>query len=145
MCTFMLIDRLPCRWQGEARLTHVLIADDSQPLRSALCKVIEEHPGWVCAEALNGRDALRKIQQRAPDVLILDLCMPIMDGLQAARAINQLLPDLPILLCTTDLPPSLVSMARRCGIQGTVSKYNCRQIEMGVEALLRHEPFFCRN
>jgi CheY-like chemotaxis protein len=107
--------------------------------------VIEEHPGWVCAEALNGRDALRKIQQRAPDILILDLCMPVMDGLQAARAINKLLPDLPILLCTTDLPASLVSMARHCGIRGTVSKYNCRQIEMGVEALLRHEPFFCRN
>jgi two-component system chemotaxis response regulator CheY len=126
-------------------LTQVLIADDSQPLRSALCKVIEEHPGWVCAEALNGRDALRKIQQRAPDILILDLCMPVMDGLQAARAINKLLPDLPILLCTTDLPSSLVSMAMRCGIRGTVSKLDSRQIEMGIEALLRHEAFFCWN
>jgi len=126
-------------------LTQVLIADDNQPLRTALCKAIEDHPGWVCAEARNGPDALRKIQQGAPDILILDLCMPVMDGLQAARAINKLLPDLPILLCTTYLPPSLISMARRCGIQGTVSKHNLRQIEMGVEALLRHEPFFCRN
>jgi DNA-binding NarL/FixJ family response regulator len=126
-------------------LTRVLIADDSVPLRSGLRKLIEEHTGWVCAEALNGRDAIRKIQQLAPDILILDLCMPVMDGLQAARAISKLVPDLPILLCTSDLPPSLLSMAQGCGIQGTVSKYDRRQIISGIEALLRHETFFCRN
>jgi len=107
--------------------------------------LIEEHTGWVCAEALNGRDAIRKIQQLAPDILILDLCMPVMDGLQAARAINKLVPNLPILLCTSDLPPSLLSMAQGCGIQGTVLKYDRRQIISGIEALLRHETFFCRN
>src|ERR1700739_1114014 len=104
-------------------LTRVLIADDSVPLRSGLRKLIEEHAGWVCAEALNGRDAIGKIQQFAPDVVILGLCMSVMDGLQTARAIRKLLPDLPILLCTTDLPPSLVSMAQNYGIRGTVSKY----------------------
>ena len=126
-------------------MTQVLIADDSHCLRSALCKLIEEHPGWVSAQALNGRDAIKKIQEHAPDILILGLCMPVMDGLQAARTISNLLPDLPILLYTTDLPPALVSMAQRCGIQGTVSKYDSRQIVSGIEALLRRETFFCRN
>ena len=126
-------------------MIQVLIADDSHCLRSALCKLIEEHPGWVCAEALNGRDAIKKIQQHAPDILILGLCMPVMDGLRAAGAISKLLPDLPILLYTTDLPPSLVSMAQDCGIQATVSKYDPGQIISGIEALLRHETFFCEN
>lgn len=126
-------------------MTQVLIADDSIPLRSGLRKLIEEHPGWVCSEARNGREALRKIETCAPDILILDLCMPVMDGLQTARAISKLLPSLPILLCTTGLPPSLVSLAQRCGIRGTVSKLDSRQIEMGIEALLRHEAFFCWN
>src|SRR5579864_6783030 len=126
-------------------LTRVLIADDSILLRSGLRKLIEEHAGWVCAEALNGRVAVTKVQQLAPDILILDLCMPVIDGLQAARTINKLVPDLPILLCTSDLPPSLVSMAQGCGIQGTVSKYDRHQIISGIEALLRHETFFCRN
>jgi DNA-binding NarL/FixJ family response regulator len=126
-------------------LVRVLIADDSVPIRSGLHKLIEDHADWVCAESLNGRDAIAKIQLLAPDILILDLLMPVMDGLQAARAINKLLPDLPILLCTSDLPPSLVSMAQGCGIQGTVSKDNCWQIMNGIEALLRRETFFCGN
>jgi len=107
--------------------------------------LIEEHAGWVCAEALNGCDAIRKIQEVAPDIVVMDLCMPVMDGLQAARAINKLQPDLPILLCTSVLPPSLVAMAQGCGIQGTASKYDRLQIIGGIEALLRHETFFCRN
>jgi YesN/AraC family two-component response regulator len=46
------------RCQRELLLSQVLIADDSVPLRSGLRKLIEEHAGWVCAEALNGRDAI---------------------------------------------------------------------------------------
>jgi NarL family two-component system response regulator YdfI len=126
-------------------LVRVLIADDSEPVRFGLHELIEDHAGWVCAEAVNGYDAITKIQDLAPDILILDLFMPVMDGLQAARAITNLVPDLPILLCTSHLPPSLVSMAQRCGIQGTVSKSDCRQIVSGVEALLRRETFFCGN
>jgi DNA-binding NarL/FixJ family response regulator len=119
-------------------LVRVLIADDSEPVRSGLHELIEDHAGWVCAEAVNGRDAITKIQDLAPDILILDLFMPVMDGFQAARAIANLVPDLPILLCTSaDLPPALVSMAQRCGIQGTVSKYDSRQIVSGIEAVVR--------
>jgi DNA-binding NarL/FixJ family response regulator len=123
-----------------------LIADDSPVLRSALRKLIEEeHTSWVCAEALNGRDAVTQIQELAPDILILDLCMTGMDGLQAASLISKLLPALPMLLCTSALPPSLLSMAQSCGIQGTVAKYDPRQIISGIEALLRHETYFCCN
>ena len=126
-------------------MMRVLIADKSEVVRSGLHQLIEDHVGWFCTEAVNGHDAITKIQQLAPDILILDLRMPVMDGLQAAHELSKLLPDLPILLCTTDLPPSLVSMAKRWGIQGTVSKYDCRQIISGIEALLRHETFFYRN
>ena len=127
-------------------MTRILIADDSELVRSGLRELIEDHTGWVCAEAVNGRDAIAQIQILAPDILILDLFMPVMDGLQVALALSKLAPDLPILLCTSGaLPPALVSVAQGCGIQGTVSKCDCRQIINGVEALLRHETFFCQN
>jgi DNA-binding NarL/FixJ family response regulator len=61
------------RCQRELLLSQVLIADDSVPLRSGLRKLIEEHAGWVCAEALNGRDAITKVQQLPPDIVILGL------------------------------------------------------------------------
>ena len=93
-------------------MTRVLIADDSEAVRSGLHELIEDHAGWVCTEAVNGRDAITKTQDLAPDILVLDLCMPVMDGLQAAQALSKLMPDLPILLCTTDLPPALVSIAQ---------------------------------
>ena len=127
-------------------MTRVLIADDSELVRTGLHELIQDHVGWFCTEAVNGRDAITKIQQLAPDILILDLFMPVMDGLQVARALSKLAPDLPILLCTSAaLPPALVSLAQGCGIQGTVSKCDGRQIVSGVEALLRHETFFCGN
>jgi len=127
-------------------MIRVLIADDSELVRTGLHELIEDHAGSVCTEAVNGRDAIAKIKQQAPDILILDLCMPVMGGLQVARALNKLAPDLPILLCTSAaLPPALVSVAQGSGIQGTVSKCDCRQIVSGFEALLRHETFFCRN
>jgi DNA-binding NarL/FixJ family response regulator len=127
-------------------MTRVLIADDSELVRSGLRELVEDHAGWFCTEAVNGRDAITKIQDLAPDILLLDLFMPVMDGLQAARTLSKLVPDLPILLCTSAaLPPALVSLAQHCGIQGTVSKDNCRQIISGIEALLRRETFFCWN
>lgn len=126
-------------------MIRVLIADDSLLLRRGLRKVIEEHAGWVCTEALDGRDAIRQIQELPPEIVILDLLMPAMDGLRAAREISKLSPGLPILLCTLDLPPFLVCIAQSCGIQGTVSKYDSPQIVRGIEALLRHETFFCQD
>jgi len=124
-------------------MTRVLVVDDSELVRSGLHELIEDHVGWFCSEAVNGRDAIKQLEDLAPDILILDLFMPVMDGLQAARTISKLLPDLPILLCTTYLPPSLLSIAQGSGMQGTVSKYDSRQIISGIEALLRHETFFC--
>lgn len=107
--------------------------------------MIEAHDGWVCTEALDGRDAIRQIQELAPEIVILDLLMPAMDGFRAAREISKLSPGLPILLCTSDLPASLVCMAQGCGIQGTVSKFESSKIISGIEALLRHETFFCQD
>ena len=64
-------------------MTRVLIADDSELVRTGLHELIEDHVGWFCTEAVNGRDAITKTQDLAPDILILDLRMPVMDGLQS--------------------------------------------------------------
>jgi two-component system, NarL family, response regulator NreC len=54
-------------------LVRVLIADDSGLVRSGLHELIEDHADWVCAEAVNGHDAIMKTQDLAPDLVVLDL------------------------------------------------------------------------
>ena len=67
-----------------------LIADDSGPLRKALKTVIEGHPDWkVCGEAANGSEAVVLAKDLSPDIIVLDLTMPLMNGLEAARQIEE--------------------------------------------------------
>jgi len=64
----------------------ILIADDSRAVRHSLYGLLEQHPGWeVCAEAVDGADAVDKAQECVPDIILLDFFMPGMTGVDAAR------------------------------------------------------------
>lgn len=123
--------------------TRILIADDDASIRGLLRRVLEDHPDWqVCGEAANGRDAIQKTEQLAPDVLVIDLAMPQMNGLQAAREISKSSP-LPMLLLTVqDVSPELVREARSAGFQGALSKSRGAEVVSGIETLLRDQCFF---
>jgi CheY-like chemotaxis protein len=88
----------------------ILIADDSPFIREALCNVFEREEDFdVCGEAENGREAVEKAQELHPDLILLDLSMPVMNGLDATRVLKQMMPEVPvIMLCsarTEVLPP----------------------------------------
>jgi DNA-binding NarL/FixJ family response regulator len=123
--------------------TRILIADDDASIRRLLRRVLEEHPDWqVCGEAANGRDAVQKTEQLAPDVLVIDLAMPHMNGLQAGREIFKS-SHLPMLLLTVqDVSPELVREARSAGFQGALSKSRGAEVVSGIETLLRDQCFF---
>jgi chemotaxis response regulator CheB len=79
----------------------ILIADDHESVLRRVRAAIESHPGWqVCGDAVNGREAINKVAELNPDLVVLDFAMPRVDGLKAALAIRQLTPDLPIILFT---------------------------------------------
>ena len=124
--------------------TRVLIADDDFTIRRLLCRLIDERPDWsVCGEASDGKDAVLKVKQLSPDVVVMDLAMPTMNGVQAAREISGIFPDLPMLLLTVqEMSDQLVYEARRAGFRGAVSKSTGSEVIRGIEALLRKEPFF---
>jgi DNA-binding NarL/FixJ family response regulator len=83
---------------GRIRL---MVVDDHSLFRRGLISLLEEMPEFlVAAEAANGQEALEKIEQAQPDVLLLDINMPIMDGIQAVDAIRKLRPDQKILMLT---------------------------------------------
>jgi DNA-binding NarL/FixJ family response regulator len=66
----------------------ILIVDDSPIVRWSLRRFVEQNNAWnVCGEAENGQIAIKKVRQLTPDLVILDLRMPVMGGFEAARQI----------------------------------------------------------
>lgn len=128
-----------------ATMTRILIADDSTLIRRALRNLLEQVADWeVCAEAVDGREAIQRARDTSPDLIVLDFQMPVLDGLQAAREIVKITPDIPVLLCSAHLSLPLIDEAQRIGIHGAVCKLSTIDIVNGVRALLRRESFFCQ-
>ena len=123
--------------------TRILLADDSPLMRKELRRLLEQNPGWkICGEAVDGRDAIDKVEELEPDLIVLDLAMPRLNGLEAAREIAKHFCTIPMLICTMYASPQLVEEARNAGVRGIVSKAEVARLVNGIEALLRNETFF---
>ena len=110
----------------------ILIADDSDTLRRALCQAFTRESDFeVCGEARNGQDAIEKAQWLHPDLVILDLSMPVVNGLEAARALKKLMPSVPIIMFTFYVEPFVEQEARSAGVHEVVSKSERISVLMG--------------
>jgi DNA-binding NarL/FixJ family response regulator len=84
-----------------AQATRVLIADDSVRAREALCALLTMWPEIeVVGEAANGQDAVRLVAECRPDVVLMDLHMPVLDGVQATQLIKQQWPAVTVIVLT---------------------------------------------
>ena len=101
----------------------VLIVDDNAFIRSALCEVFRREGDFeVCGEAANGREAIEKAGQLHPDLIVLDLSMPVMNGLDAARVLKRLMPTVPLIMYSAFGDGFVEQQARLVGISEMVSK-----------------------
>jgi DNA-binding NarL/FixJ family response regulator len=101
----------------------ILIVDDQEMILRALRTLFESSSRFaICGAALNGSEAVIKARELHPDVIILDLAMPVMNGLQAAQEIGRSQPDIPILLYTMSDLPEVRLEAARAGIREVVGK-----------------------
>jgi DNA-binding NarL/FixJ family response regulator len=101
----------------------VLIVDDNTYIRQALCEQFKRESDFeVCGEAENGKEAIAKALELHPDLIVLDLSMPIMNGLDAARELKQLMPAVPIIMFTSYSDSSTEQQIRLVGISEVVSK-----------------------
>lgn len=100
----------------------VLIVDDNAAVRHALCALFTSTEFHVCSEAANGQEAIEKAQAMRPDLIVMDLSMPVMNGLQAAAQLRKLMPDTPIILFSeySDVLPG--QDMRAAGLSALVSK-----------------------
>src|SRR5438105_14536223 len=78
----------------------VLLVDDSPAVRRSLCIIFESAGIEVCGEAEDGAKAIEKAKHLKPDLIVLDLGMPVMNGLQAAPILRPLHPKTPLILLT---------------------------------------------
>lgn len=81
---------------------NVLIVEDDLLLQAGIEVIIEEEEGMhVIGKAENGAEALELIKRRKPDIVLMDIQMPVMDGITCVKEIRKLYADLPILILTT--------------------------------------------
>jgi len=104
-------------------LASVLIVDDHPAIRRALRVAFESQAGFtVCGEAEDGFDAIGKARKLAPDLIILDLRMPVMDGLEAARLLKRLFPQIPLMMLTCYHSSATEKQALASGVTAVFSK-----------------------
>lgn len=117
-------------------LTKILFADDHQIVREGLARLIDREKDLkIVAEADNGRNAVRLAREIKPDLIVLDLKMPVMDGKTAASAILRENPGARILILTSFTTNAEVKVALDAGVLSAIVK-DCSS-ETLIDALRR--------
>jgi DNA-binding NarL/FixJ family response regulator len=94
----------------------ILIADDHDALRTAIRNLLESRSGFkVCGEAKDGVQAVEQSAEIKPDVVILDVIMPMMSGFEAARKIKTVSPDSRIVMLSAFSDERLLNEAKNVG------------------------------
>lgn len=101
----------------------VLLADDQQLIREGLAIIVGSQPGIeVVGQAADGQQAVRLAAQSRPDVVLMDIRMPVMDGIEATRRIKNAYPAIQILILTTYNEDELIFEGIRAGASGYLLK-----------------------
>ncbi|WP_028357796.1 response regulator [Brackiella oedipodis] len=101
----------------------ILLIDDHSLFRSGLKFLIQSTDTFeVCDEAVNGLDGIKKMQQSQPDIVLLDLNMPVMNGLEALPLLLQIKPQTPIIMLTVSENAADLAECMRLGASGYLLK-----------------------
>jgi len=101
----------------------ILLADDFEVVRNGLKNLLSESGEWdICGEADNGLSAVQKTVELKPDVVVLDITMPVMNGLEAAREIRRLAPRTKIVMFSMHDSAHIAQEAKQAGADAYVAK-----------------------
>jgi len=103
-------------------LHSIPIVDDNQSIRRLVRLYVEMSTGWTIHEAGNGLEAVERAREVHPDLIVLDLSMPVMNGIEAARELKEIMPQIPVIIFSEYSNVMSVEEAYNAGISAQVSK-----------------------
>jgi len=110
--------------KSELMSVRILVVDDYQLARKTIRSLLNWHSMHVCGEAENGRQAVEKVKELNPDLVLLDINMPVMNGVQAAYEIRRIAPFIKIIFFTIHDSPESIAASRAIGVDAFVPKAN---------------------
>ena len=121
----------------------VLVVDDHEPFRRFVFSILGEMPELqIIGEASDGLEAIQKAEDLRPDLILLDVGMPILNGIEAARRIRPLVQESKIVFVSQESSDDVLQEAFRLGAWGYVVKTDAgSELLAAVNAVLRGEKF----
>ena len=122
----------------------ILVADDHETVTKGIMSILSARKdAHVFDEAKDGTEAIQRAREVKPDLIILDITMPVLDGFEAAKQIKSFLPAVPILFLTMHEGKQVLERAKAVGAQGFVRKDRSGVVLLkAVDALLHKQTFF---
>jgi len=122
----------------------ILLADDHTVVRKGLRLLLESEPGFtVIADAADGRAAVALAEQHAPDVVVMDVAMPMLNGIEAARQITAKLPAAAVVFLSMHSDESYVLKALKAGARAYLLKDSAEHdLIQAVRAVTQGKSFF---
>jgi len=127
-----------------ARSYRILVVDDHSIVRRGLRALLESQSGLeICAEAADGIEAMQEVVKERPDLVILDLTMPLKNGLEVTRFIREEWPSTAVLILTMHFSEEIAREVLRCGARGYLLKSDV-DIELltAIRQIRQNKPFF---
>jgi len=131
----------------ETAVVRILVVDDFLPFRSFTVSALRKRPGFrVVEEAFDGEEAVQKAKELKPDVVVLDIGLPLLNGIQAAREIRSVSPDSKILFLTCNNYPDIAREAFAAGGGAYVVKHDAaNELIAAVEAVLQGRRYVSKQ
>lgn len=116
----------------------ILIVDDAAFVREVLTQILQKHGFEVIGEAQNGAEAVEMASSKKPDLILMDIVMPVKSGIQAAEEILKASPNLPIIACSTEGGEAMVSKAIGAGcVDFVVKPFQIDNLISTIKAVLK--------
>ena len=122
----------------------ILLGDDHTIVRHGLRKILDAQSDWlVVADVGDGREAVRQTESLHPDVVILDIGMPLLNGIEATRQITKRWPNIQVLILSMFSDEAHITQALEAGARGYLLKDSAdADLIRGVSAVAARKSFF---